>query len=156
MKKGKLGFTLIELIIVLVIIGILAAIAIPKFHDISRRAKFASVKGTCGNVRSALSIAKANNLITDANSTWNYWPTITEIKLSESASGVSDTTCPLDSVMPNEPFRNVNTISAVTTTAGRARTVAGTDGWNYCMTEGIFYANTSETNADDSTDANEY
>jgi len=157
MKKGKNGFTLIELIIVLVIIGILAAIAIPKFKDISTRARFASVKGTCGNVRSALSIAKANNLITDTNSTNNYWPLAAEVQLAESAANITNPLCPLDSVMPNEPFRNTNTIASVTEGAATTRSLSvGGDGWNYCETNGQFYANTNVLNTDDSMRANEY
>ena len=156
MKKGKRGFTLIELIIVLVIVGILAAIAIPKFKDISQRAKFASVKGTCGNVRSALSISKANNLITDVNSAINYWATGAELQLSEVPATITNPACPVDSVMPTEPFRGANTIASVSTTVAIARTVAGTDGWNYCETNGIFFANTSVANADDGMTANQY
>ena len=54
-QKSK-GFTLIELMIVVAIIGILAAVAIPKFADLVTKSKEASVKGTLGSVRSALTI----------------------------------------------------------------------------------------------------
>lgn len=53
---GRAGFTLIELMIVVAIVGILAAIAIPKFAELVRKSREGSTKGNLGAVRSALSI----------------------------------------------------------------------------------------------------
>jgi prepilin-type N-terminal cleavage/methylation domain-containing protein len=56
MKSIEAGFTLIELVIVIVILGLLAAVAIPKFIDLSTDAKQAATNGVAGGLSSASGI----------------------------------------------------------------------------------------------------
>ena len=56
MKVRQSGFTLIELVMVIVLIGVLAAIAIPKFVDLSGDAKAAAAEGVAGALSSAAAI----------------------------------------------------------------------------------------------------
>ena len=55
MKKSQ-GFTLIELMIVVAIIGILAAVALPAYQDYTKKAKFAEVVSLVGAARTAVEL----------------------------------------------------------------------------------------------------
>jgi len=84
MKKN--GFTLIELVMVIIILGILAAVAIPKFFDLQNQAKIAAEKGVVGNVRAAIHTYYGNAAAHGSAA----WPTTLD-GITGSADGVACT-----------------------------------------------------------------
>ena len=60
MNKNRGGFTLIELMVAVLIVGILASIAMPKFTSLIRVTSEGAAKGNLGTVRSAVSIYYAD------------------------------------------------------------------------------------------------
>jgi MSHA pilin protein MshA len=58
------GFTLIELVVVITILGILAAFAIPKFIALDQQARFATINGLGGSVKSAAALARSLGMAT--------------------------------------------------------------------------------------------
>jgi MSHA pilin protein MshA len=88
-KNNQSGFTLIELVMVIVILGILAVTALPKFVDLSGEALTASKAGMSGGVKSAHSVLVASNAAKGA-ATIN--PTVTELAAAITPAGTADVT----------------------------------------------------------------
>ena len=70
MKKNRNGFTLIELIMVMIILGVLAAVAIPRYLDTIENAEVASEDAVISNIRGALENHAIHKLLDSGRRIW--------------------------------------------------------------------------------------
>ncbi len=129
------GFTLIELMIVVAIIGILAAIAIPRFAQMLEKAREGSTKGNLGSLKSAASIYYG-----DAQ---GIWPTTLQSFSGYSFSKYLDNISPVKvtgafvvgSTSPAGAIVSMTTMVSVPTANGT--------GWLYDSTMGNVFVNST-------------
>ena len=136
--RNERGFTLIELILVIVVLAIMAAVAIPKFIDIRGDAKRAATQGALGGVRSAIGNYKATQIVKGLT------PEIPAL------ASLTDGTTVLDGTVPDNPYSTQAIKNNVEDVPGTAKgTVAcgngSTKGWCYnsSATSGAFWASTN-------------
>lgn len=136
------GFTLIELIAVVVILAILAGVALPRYFDYASQARASSTKGTLGGVRAGIANYYANGAISGAA----VYPTFAQL----TAAGTV-----MQESFPDNPYTDDNSVRDAdgTWVAGppvvQPVVVVGGEGWAYDETAGKFWANTNTTGEND-------
>ena len=131
--RNRKGFTLIELVTVIVILGILSAVALPIYLDYRTDAKSASCKGILGGVRAGIANYYAYSA-TDAGGGTLAFPTL--VQLTTLGTVMSDT-------MPDNPYDSDGTPNNVEASAAAKGTVGSNGGWAYNVANGQFWANTN-------------
>ena len=137
MKRSarKSGFTLVEVLIVVVIMAILAATIIPQFTDSTSDAKASTTKFNLHTLRSQIELYRTqhNGEVPSA--------TLTELTVSTDIDGTQGTGTgfpygPYIRQIPENPFTNSATITAITNDPATAGDVTGSGGWLYNGTTG--------------------
>ncbi len=132
------GFTLVEILIVVVILGILAAIVIPQFTNASESAKSSSLASQLQTIRSQIELYKNqhNDDEPDLTTNWDQFTQYTEVDGTTSATKTATAIYgPYMQKAAVNPFTGVSVVVGDPTTDG---TPADTAGW--CWEDGILKA----------------
>jgi type IV pilus assembly protein PilA len=92
-KQAQAGFTLIELMIVVAIIGILAAVAIPAYSDYTAKAKVANALTAVDSLKTAVAVCgqEAGGVLTDCNNGKNGVPALADFKATKETASAKVT-----------------------------------------------------------------
>ncbi len=134
-RMNRRAFTLVEILIVVIILGILAAVVIPQFADASGDAKLSALQTNLATIRTQLSMYKLQH-----DDTWPLLSTFTnQMTLSSKADGTTAAIGtsgypygPYIISIPNNPYTGTNTVSAGS---------ADSSAWYYDQATGVFRAN---------------
>ncbi len=175
MRMNSKGYTLIELITVMVIMGVLTGLAVNRYHDLTQDANISATKGNLGTMRAGITLIHAKALITGISASNPEWPSVSELnnnsldasrpaalanlKLIEGPSGgVCASACMPESMVSNlASLAARKTIVAATTAQADARIPPGGPGaWAYDPATGQLYPNQATPNDSRGIPANQW
>lgn len=136
LRNKQSGFTLIELVMIIVILGILAAVAIPKYQNLSSEAQEAAARSALGAFRSGVTIFYANQAVTTGTATW------------PGLSALQTTGTVMAQEIPKNPFMTADAShfpDSIAAGATKGVVVGTSHGWAYDSTTGEIWLNTNTT-----------
>lgn len=130
------AFSIVEILIVVVMVGIMAAIVVPQFGGVTQDARAGAAEGALAGVRSGIAGFRSKAILAGSAP----FPTLAELTTLGTV---------LQTAFPKNPYNDLSSVQAVTQAQAAARTVTGTAGWNYYVDNAatppvaIFYANSA-------------
>ena len=139
------GFTLVEILIVVVILGILAAIVIPQFSEASSEARVSSVKSNLQMVRSQIELFKIqhNEYLPGETGTATFFTGLTEKTDMYSDLDAAGKYGPYMQDFPTNALNDLGSAAAgaeINILATGIRAISATNGWGWDTSNGDFYA----------------
>lgn len=134
------AYTLVEVLIVVVIIGILAAVVVPRFAGATGEARTSSVQSVLGGVRASIASYRTRAVIAGDDP----FPTLAQLNTLGTV---------LQNEVPANPFTGVRGVQSVSVAQAQSRAVVNENaaGWNYAIDNessppvAIFYANCDDS-----------
>jgi prepilin-type N-terminal cleavage/methylation domain-containing protein len=128
------GFTLVELVIIIVVMGIVAVIAIPKYQSADADAKKASCREALSNLRSAITIWYANQAVRTGTASWPPYDSLRTIGTV------------MDRSIPKNPYCRENAdpdsiVPAAVSGYNKGDVVGSAGGWVYNESTGEIWPN---------------
>jgi type II secretion system protein G len=141
-KGSHKGFTLVEILIVVVILGILAAIVIPQFTNASETARASSVTSQLQSIRSQLELYQVQHnggypTLAQMSAGADDWDVMTLATDGSGTTGAAGAAFPFGPYLKKAP---VNPFTASSLIAADPAAPAATDGWTYDEDTGILKA----------------
>jgi general secretion pathway protein G len=151
-RRASKGFTLVEILIVVIILGILAAIVIPQFTNASTSAKISNMASQCQTVKSQISLysLQHNDVYPGQTTLFSLLTTQTDVNgnITSVAPAGGSLYGPYLQATPVNPLTNSSTV-AVDPGLGKASPAGTADGWDYNASTGAFHGVNLAGNASD-------
>jgi general secretion pathway protein G len=144
-SRARQGFTLVEILIVVIILGILAAIVIPQFTNASTQAKASNMASQDQTAKSQITLysLQHNDQVplvgTQGTDLWTQLTSITNPAGTIVAAGTAGAAGPYLQSAPVNPLTNTSAVDVVTTTPALGASVGTTYGWVYNSSTGEFH-----------------